>query len=118
MERTPFRRFTPPVVALMSTYPLTVLLSLYLLTYRWRMRLGHWPAEYEILPPPSMNADWHYAQIEIGLITSPVVTLLCVVWIIAARTRWKDFPIWRLLCFAVLCLGLQWSVLASDPGNF
>jgi len=117
MERTTFGRFTPLVVAIVSSYPVSVLLSLYLLTYRWRLRLGHWPAEYEILPPRSMSAAWHYAQIRFGLITSPFVTLLCIVLIIVARQRWDDFPAWKLLSLSTVCLVLQWLILSWDPNG-
>jgi hypothetical protein len=117
MERTHFRRFTPVVVAIISTYPVSVLFSLYLLTYRWRLRLGHWPEEYEIIPPPSLSADWHFAHIKVGLITSPFVTLFCIVWIIIARQRWDDFPIWKLLFLSALCLVLQWLILSRDPSG-
>lgn len=117
VNRTFPRKVAPFFLALVSIYPWNVLLSLYALGYRHAMRLGHWPAGYEVLPPATMAADWHYAQVKVGLITSPFVFLLCVGLIIAAQSQWRDFPMWKLLSLAIFSLMSQWIVLKWDPGR-
>ena|SRR5687767_8524602 len=117
MERTHWRRFTPIVIAVVSTYPVGALLSLYLFAYRARLALGYWPDPHRP-EPKSLGFDLHHLQIGIGLMSFPFVSLVSAASIVLARKLWRDFPMWRLLGLVGICFALGFSLLKWDPGQF
>ena len=102
---------------MLGSYPVGVVLSLYVFVLRARWQLGYWPAPYRP-DPKSLGFDIQHAQVWLGLASFPFVTVICLAWIIGAWARWKDFPVWRLLGFALLCSGMAFTWLRWDPQNF
>ena len=117
MEQFSSRRFSPIVIAVVSTYPVGALISLYLFAYRARLVLGYWPAPHQP-DPKNLGFDLHHLQVWIGLLSFPFVSLVSAALVVFARVLWRDFPMWRLLGLVGICCASGFALLKWDPGQF
>lgn len=111
------RRWAVWLLAIFSGQPLANVLSIYAFAWRAHAHLGYWPQPNKP-DPKSLPFEWHHFQAMLGLIIWPFIAFFCGTGILTGRMLWRDFPMWRLLVWWGLCVGLSILVPQMDPGHF
>jgi hypothetical protein len=102
---------------LLAAFPIAFLVLFFTYVLRARLHLGYWPS-YNHPDPKQLGWRVQHGLLWLGLLNFPYAAGLAVVLAIIGRVRTRDFPVWAIICTAVLGSAAVIVLGRMDPGGF